>query len=81
MTVLADSAEAVRDAGTRGPVVAVLAGRGGGGASVFATAVAQAATESLLIHGIRGAVASIWAPAVRPSRDCGGRIFHWRAGG
>ena len=51
MAVLADAAEAVRDAGTRGPVVAVLAGRGGGGASVFATAVAQAATESLLIDG------------------------------
>jgi secretion/DNA translocation related CpaE-like protein len=51
MAVLADAAEAVRDAGARGPVVAVLAGRGGGGASVFATAVAQGATESLLIDG------------------------------
>ncbi|PRC41381.1 AAA family ATPase [Mycobacterium sp. ITM-2017-0098] len=51
MAVLADAAEAVRDAGARGPVVAVLAGRGGGGASVFATAVAQAAAESLLIDG------------------------------
>lgn len=51
MAVLADAAESVRDARARGPVVAVLAGRGGGGASVFATAVAQAAAESLLIDG------------------------------
>lgn len=51
MAVLADAVEAVRDAGTHGPVVAVLAGRGGGGASVFATALAQAATDSLLIDG------------------------------
>jgi len=36
---------------SRGPVVAVLAGRGGAGASVFATALAQVAAESLLIDG------------------------------
>ncbi|MCH9734042.1 MAG: CpaE-like family protein [Actinomycetia bacterium] len=35
----------------RGPIAAVLAGRGGAGASVFATALAQAAAESLLIDG------------------------------
>ncbi len=51
MAVLADAADAGRDSGARGPVVAVVAGRGGGGASVFATAVAQAAAESLLIDG------------------------------
>jgi len=51
MAILADAAEAARDAGARGPVIAVLAGRGGGGASIFATAVAQAAAEALLIDG------------------------------
>ncbi|MGE2732701.1 septum site-determining protein Ssd [Mycolicibacterium vaccae] len=50
MTLLADAAEAVRDAATRGPVVAVLAGRGGAGASVFATALARVAAESLLVE-------------------------------
>ncbi|MGQ9347565.1 MULTISPECIES: septum site-determining protein Ssd [Mycolicibacterium] len=51
MAALSDAAEAARDPRRRGPIVAVLAGRGGGGASVFATAVAQSATESLLIDG------------------------------
>lgn len=51
MAVLADAGESGHTGGTRGPVVAVLAGRGGGGASVFATALAQTATESLLIDG------------------------------
>ena len=54
MTVLSDAAEASLaslDGGPRGPVVAVLAGRGGAGASVFATALAQVAAESLLIDG------------------------------
>ena len=51
MAILADAAEAARDAGARGPVIAVLAGRGGGGASIFATAVAQAADQALLIDG------------------------------
>ncbi|MGE2834113.1 septum site-determining protein Ssd [Mycobacterium sp. SMC-4] len=49
MGVLADAADAARDAASRGPVVAVLAGRGGAGASVFATALAQVAAESLLV--------------------------------
>lgn len=51
LAVLADATEAGGGSGVRGPVVAVVAGRGGGGASVFATAVAQAAAESLLIDG------------------------------
>lgn len=54
MAVLSDATEAARaslDGGARGPVVAVLAGRGGAGASVFATALAQEAAESLLIDG------------------------------
>lgn len=54
MAVLSDATEASLaslDGGARGPVVAVLAGRGGAGASVFATALAQEAAESLLIDG------------------------------
>lgn len=51
MAVLADASETGSEADARGPVVAVIAGRGGGGASVLATAVAQAATESLLVDG------------------------------
>ncbi|WP_460353647.1 septum site-determining protein Ssd [Mycobacterium sp. ZZG] len=51
MAVLADAADAARHTGARGPVVAVLAGRGGGGASVFATALAKIGAKSLLIDG------------------------------
>lgn len=52
MAELSDAAEAPRDAGRRGAVVGVIAGRGGAGASVFATALAQTSTgmsEALLI--------------------------------
>jgi secretion/DNA translocation related CpaE-like protein len=52
MAELSDAAEASSDTGRRGPVVGVIAGRGGAGASVFATALAQASTgmsEALLI--------------------------------
>jgi secretion/DNA translocation related CpaE-like protein len=51
MAVLSEAADIPPDGGARGPVVAVLAGRGGAGASVFATALAQAGAESLLIDG------------------------------
>lgn len=59
MALLSDAAEASQASqvsaasreGARGPVVAILAGRGGAGASVFATALALAAAESLLIDG------------------------------
>jgi secretion/DNA translocation related CpaE-like protein len=50
--VMAALAEAVEDVGgddPRGPVVAVLPGRGGGGASVFAVALARTAGRSLLV--------------------------------
>lgn len=46
---LADAVEAVRDDGSRGDVVAVVGGCGGAGASLFATALAQAATGALLV--------------------------------
>lgn len=46
---LADAAESARDGGRRGEVVAVIGGRGGAGASVFAAALAQIATNPLLL--------------------------------
>ena len=49
MAELSEAADAVDDAGSRGPVAAVIAGRGGAGASVFATALAHLASEALLI--------------------------------
>lgn len=49
MAELSDAAEAFRDAGRRGAVVGVIAGRGGAGASVFSTALAQAAPDALLV--------------------------------
>jgi secretion/DNA translocation related CpaE-like protein len=49
VAVLSEAAEQSRDAGRRGAVVGVIAGRGGAGASIFATALAQTAAESLLI--------------------------------
>jgi len=52
MAELSDAAEASRDTRRRGAVVGVIAGRGGAGASVFATALAQTSTatsEALLI--------------------------------
>jgi secretion/DNA translocation related CpaE-like protein len=49
MAELSDAAEAARDDGRRGAVVAVIGGRGGAGASVFATALAQTAPDALLI--------------------------------
>lgn len=51
MGALADAADAAREGSARGPVLAVLAGRGGAGASVFATALAGLAAESLLVDG------------------------------
>jgi secretion/DNA translocation related CpaE-like protein len=49
MAELSDAAEASRDKGRRGAVVGVIAGRGGAGASVFATALAQTSPDALLI--------------------------------
>lgn len=46
---LADAAEAVRDEGLRGDVVAVVGGCGGAGASLFATALAHVASCALLV--------------------------------
>lgn len=54
LTALSDATEeslARRGGAARGPVAAILAGRGGAGASVFAAALAQVAADSLLIDG------------------------------
>ncbi len=46
---LADAAESMYDQRLRGGVIAVIGGRGGAGASVFAAALAQAAGDTLLV--------------------------------
>lgn len=46
---LSDAAESTRDDGRRGAVLAVLGGCGGAGATVFATALAHAASRALLV--------------------------------
>ncbi|OBK79352.1 septum site-determining protein Ssd [Mycobacterium sp. 1164985.4] len=49
MAELAEASEGLHDKADRGAVAAVIAGRGGAGASVFASALALAAPEALLI--------------------------------
>jgi secretion/DNA translocation related CpaE-like protein len=49
MAALSDAADASRNEDRRGPVLGVIAGRGGAGASVFATALAQTAADALLV--------------------------------
>lgn len=49
VAALSEAAESARDGERRGAVVAVMAGRGGAGASLFATALAKSARDALLI--------------------------------
>ncbi|MGX9788479.1 septum site-determining protein Ssd [Mycobacterium sp. MMS18-G62] len=49
MAELSDAADSSRDDALRGAVVAVIGGRGGAGASVFAAALALTAVDALLI--------------------------------
>lgn len=49
VVLLADAAESVRDDVRRGPVAAVVAGRGGAGASVLAAALALSVADALLV--------------------------------
>jgi secretion/DNA translocation related CpaE-like protein len=49
MAELSDAADTSRDGDRRGAVLGVIGGRGGAGASVFATALAQTATDALLV--------------------------------
>jgi secretion/DNA translocation related CpaE-like protein len=46
---LAEAGESARDDGLRGDVLAVIGGCGGAGASLFAVALAQTATDALLV--------------------------------
>lgn len=49
VAALAEAAESRRDESRSGSVVAVMAGRGGAGASLFATALAQSVPDALLV--------------------------------
>jgi len=49
MAEMSNAADACRDEDRRGAVVGVIAGRGGAGASVFATALAHTADDALLV--------------------------------
>jgi secretion/DNA translocation related CpaE-like protein len=49
VAVLSEAVESGRDAGRGGAVIAVMGSRGGAGASLFATALAQSARQALLI--------------------------------
>lgn len=82
---LAD-AKSVRDETARGDVVAVIGGRGGAGASLFATALAQAAAEPLLVDldpwggGIDLLVGGETTPGVRwPDLAVQGGQLSWSA--
>jgi secretion/DNA translocation related CpaE-like protein len=83
---LADAGESVRDGPAHGDVVAVIGGRGGAGASLFATALAQAAAEPLLVDldpwggGIDLLLGGETAPGVRwPDLAVQGGRLSWSA--
>lgn len=78
---LADAAESMYDQRLRGGVIAVIGGRGGAGASVFAAALAQAAGDTLLVDLDPGVVASTWCWVAKLRLDCAGRISRCGAGG
>jgi secretion/DNA translocation related CpaE-like protein len=71
VAALSDAAESRRDDGPNGAVVAVMAGRGGAGASLFATALAHVSLDALLVDadpwsgGIDLAVGSEEEPGLR----------------
>lgn len=83
---LADAAEVARDGTRAGRIIAVIGGRGGAGASTFATALARAAAASLLVDldpwggGIDLLVGSESVPGLRwpDLRVQGGRLA-WAA--
>ena len=83
---LAEAGESVRDDRPYGDAVAVIGGRGGAGASLFATALAQAASEPLLVDldpwggGIDLLVGGETAPGVRwPDLAVQGGRLSWSA--
>ncbi|MGH3632759.1 septum site-determining protein Ssd [Mycobacterium sp.] len=83
---LAEAGESVRGEAARGDVVAVIGGRGGAGASLFATALAQVAAEPLLVDldpwggGIDLLVGCETAPGLRwPDLAVQGGRVNWSA--
>jgi secretion/DNA translocation related CpaE-like protein len=83
---LADAAESARDSKPRGEVIAVIGGRGGAGASLFAAALAQVATDALLVDvdpwggGIDLLVGGETVPGLRwPDLSLQGGRLNWSA--
>jgi len=83
---LADAGESARGDGVLGDVVAVIGGRGGAGASLFAAALAQVATDPFLVDldpwggGIDLVVGGETAPGVRwPDLALQGGRLNWSA--
>ena len=83
---LAEAAESARDDGARGAVMAVIGGRGGAGASLFAVALAQAANDAMLVDldpwagGIDLLVGAETMPGVRwPDLALQGGRLTWSA--
>ncbi|HEY1842841.1 MAG TPA: septum site-determining protein Ssd [Mycobacterium sp.] len=83
---LADAGETARDDGARGAVLAVIGGRGGAGASLFAVALALTAGDSLLVDvdpwagGVDLLVGAETTPGVRwPDLALRGGRLTWSA--
>ncbi len=83
---LAEAAESAREDGPRGQVVAVVGGCGGAGASLLAVALAQAATDALLVDldpwggGIDLLVGGETTPGLRwPDLALEGGRLNWSA--
>jgi secretion/DNA translocation related CpaE-like protein len=83
---LAEAGEFARDDGANGEVVAVIGGRGGAGASLFAAALAQVALDPLLVDldpwggGIDLLVGGETTPGVRwPDLALQGGRLNWSA--
>jgi secretion/DNA translocation related CpaE-like protein len=83
---LAEAAESARDDGARGAVLTVIGGCGGAGASIFASALALAATDAMLVDldpwggGIDLLVGAETTPGVRwPDLALQGGRLTWSA--
>jgi secretion/DNA translocation related CpaE-like protein len=83
---LADAGESARGGGNRGAAVAVIGGRGGAGASLFAVALARTAVDAMLVDldpwggGIDLLVGAETAPGVRwPDLALQGGRLNWSA--
>jgi secretion/DNA translocation related CpaE-like protein len=83
---LAEAGESARDGGIRGATVAVIGGRGGAGASMFAVALARTAVDAMLLDldpwggGIDLLVGAETTPGVRwPDLALQGGRLNWAA--